>query len=120
MDRKILIVDDSQSVRMIMRTALSGDGYEVIEAENGIDALDKLDSDVNLIVTDLFMPKMDGISLIRFVRELPDHRFTPIIMLTTESQASRKQEGKAAGATAWIVKPFEVVGFLETVRKILR
>ncbi len=102
----ILTVDDSASVRQMVKFTLSDAGYTVIEAVDGRDALAKLANPVNLVITDLNMPNLDGIGLIRSVRANPACKGIPIIMLTTESQESRKQEGKAAGATGWIVKPF--------------
>src|ERR1700690_484692 len=106
MAKVILTVDDSASVRQMVKFTLSGAGYTVIEAVDGNDALAKLTKPVNLVITDLNMPNLDGIGLIRKVRANLACKGIPIIMLTTESQESRKQEGKAAGATGWIVKPF--------------
>src|SRR5512142_1893059 len=107
MPKRILVVDDSASVRQVEQLVLSGAGYEVVEAVDGQDGLDKLAlGPVHLVLTDLNMPRLDGVGLIRAVRANPAHRLTPVIMITTESQDARKQEGKAAGATGWIVKPF--------------
>src|SRR5271165_5704855 len=106
MPKTILTVDDSASVRQMVRFTLSDAGYTVIEAVDGRDALAKLNGPVNLVITDLNMPNLDGIGLIKSLRANPAYKGIPIIMLTTESQGSRKQEGKAAGATGWIVKPF--------------
>jgi two-component system chemotaxis response regulator CheY len=95
-------------------------GYDVVEAVDGQDALSKLDSSpVNMLITDLNMPNMDGIELIRQLRTRSQYKFMPIIMLTTESQASKKQEGKSAGATGWIVKPFKPEQLLGVVKKVL-
>src|SRR5581483_6333383 len=105
MAKLILTVDDSASVRQMVKFTLSDAGYNVIEAVDGKDALTKLTSSVNLVITDLNMPNLDGIGLIRSVRGNPAYKGLPIVMLTTESQESRKQDGKAAGATGWIVKP---------------
>ena len=106
MAKVILTVDDSASVRQMVKFTLADAGYTVIEAVDGRDALSKLSNPVNLVITDLNMPNLDGIGLIRQVRANPACKGIPIIMLTTESQETRKLEGKAAGATGWIVKPF--------------
>jgi two-component system chemotaxis response regulator CheY len=99
---------------------LKNAGYQVVEAVDGKDALSKLNGEVKMIITDLNMPNMDGITLIKNVRSQPDHKFIPIVMLTTESQAEKKQEGKSAGATGWIVKPFKPDQLLAVVKKVLR
>src|ERR1039458_7189641 len=105
--RKILTVDDSASVRQMVSFTLRKVGYDVVEAVDGKDGLGKVRSDrFDLIVTDLNMPNMDGIQLITAARKLPGYSFTPILMLTTESQAEKKVEARKAGATGWIVKPF--------------
>lgn len=121
MSKAIMTVDDSASVRQMVSFTLRGAGYEVIEAVDGKDALSKLGNGVRvrLIFADLNMPNMDGIELIRAVRAKPAYKFVPIIMLTTESQASKKQEGKSAGATGWIVKPFKPQQLLAVVKKVL-
>jgi two-component system chemotaxis response regulator CheY len=120
MSKTVMTVDDSASVRQMVSFALSGAGYQVIEAENGKDAVDKLASGrVDLILTDLNMPVMDGIELVRTVRADPVHKFVPIVLLTTESQEARKQEGRKAGATGWIVKPFKPEQLLAVVKKII-
>lgn len=116
-----MTADDSASVRQMVSFTLKDAGYEVVEATDGQDALDKIsNSSVNMLITDLNMPRMDGIELIRAVRAIPKFKFIPIIMLTTESQAEKKQEGKAAGATGWIVKPFKPDQLLGVVKKVLR
>ncbi len=120
MSKTIMTVDDSASVRQMVAFTLKNEGYDVIEASDGKDALGKLTGPVHMIVTDLNMPNMDGIELIRNVRANPAYKFIPIIMLTTESQASKKQEGKSAGATGWIVKPFKPEQLLAVVKKVLR
>ena len=120
MSKTIMTVDDSASVRQMVAFTLKNEGFEVIEASDGKDALSKLTVPVHMIVTDLNMPNMDGIELIRNVRANPAYKFIPIIMLTTESQASKKQEGKSAGATGWIVKPFKPEQLLAVVKKVLR
>ena len=120
MAKTILTVDDSATIRQMLTLTLSDAGYGVVEAVDGEDALAKLaEHQIDMVITDLNMPKLDGIGLIREVRKLPDSRFVPIIMLTTESQESKKQEGKAAGASGWIVKPFKPQQLLAVVRMIL-
>ncbi len=120
MGKIIMTVDDSTSVRQMVGFALGTAGYEVLEACDGNDALSKLDGrEVNLIITDLNMPNMDGIDLIRTVRATPAYKFVPIMMLTTESQSDKKQAGKAAGATGWIVKPFKPEQLVAVVKKLL-
>ena len=120
MAKTILIVDDSVVVRQIVSLTLRSAGFSTIDAVNGADALKKLNGgEVELIVTDLNMPEMDGIALIREVRSRDDVRHLPIVMLTTVSQEERKQEGKTAGATGWIYKPFSSRQLLETVRKFI-
>jgi two-component system chemotaxis response regulator CheY len=116
----ILAVDDSASMRQMVTFTLKGAGHEVIEAEDGVVALKAAKGKkVDIVVTDVNMPNMDGISLIKELRALPDYKFTPILMLTTESGDNKKQEGKAAGATGWIVKPFNPEQLLATIKKVL-
>jgi two-component system, chemotaxis family, chemotaxis protein CheY len=120
MSKTIMIVDDSASLRQVVSIALKGAGYNTIEACDGVDALKKLNGvAVNLIISDVNMPNMDGISMVREVKKLPAHKFTPIIMLTTESQADKKSEGQAAGARAWVVKPFQPQQMLAAVAKLI-
>ena len=117
----ILAVDDSASMRQMVAFTLKGAGYTVIDAVDGVDALSKAKgSKVDLVITDVNMPNMDGISLIRELRALPNYKFTPMLMLTTESGADKKSEGKSAGATGWIVKPFNPDQLLATIKKVLR
>lgn len=118
--KTIMTVDDSASVRQMVSLTLKDAGYQVIEACDGQDAMSKLNGPIDLIITDLNMPNMDGIALIRAVRAAAPYKFTPIVMLTTESQASKKDEGKAAGATGWIVKPFKPEQLLAVAKKLLR
>ena len=120
MSKVIMTVDDSASVRQMVCLTLKDAGYAVIEACDGKDALAKLTGPVDMIVTDLNMPNMDGIELIRSVRALPHCKSVPNVMLTTESQASKKEEGKSAGATGWIVKPFKPEQLLAVAKKLLR
>ena len=121
MSNVIMTADDSASIRQMVSFTLKDAGYEIIEAVDGKDALSKLDGrTVHMLITDLNMPNMDGIELIRHVRARSEFKFIPIIMLTTESQAGKKQEGKAAGATGWIVKPFKPGQLIAVVKKVLR
>ena len=116
----ILAVDDSASMRQMVAFALKGAGYDVLEAGDGTEALGVAKGrKVDLVVTDVNMPKMDGITLIKELRSLPNYKFTPMLMLTTESNPAKKQEGKAAGATGWIVKPFDPDQLIATVKKVL-
>jgi two-component system chemotaxis response regulator CheY len=120
MSKLIMVVDDSASLRQVVGIALRGAGYEVLEASDGKDALAKLTGQkVNLIISDVNMPNMDGITLVKEVKQLPQYKFTPIMMLTTESQDSKKQEGRAAGAKAWVVKPFQPPVLLDAVSKLI-
>ena len=123
MKKCILIVDDSESIREVISTALIENGYEVIQGVDGKDGLDKLhsrSSDIKLILSDLNMPNMDGIQLVKEVRRDEKFKYLPIIMLTTESQATKKMEAKEAGATGWIIKPFEKDKLMNTIKKVLR
>lgn len=121
MGNTLLIIDDSVSMRQLVSFALKDAGYDVITAENGKDALNKLNgTKVDMVITDLNMPEMDGITFIKNFRTLPGYRFTPIVMLTTESQESKKQEGKSAGASGWIVKPFTPQQLAEVVKKFVK
>lgn len=116
----IMAVDDSASMLQMVAFTLKGAGYEVVQASDGQEALDLAKTrSVNLVITDVNMPRMDGITLIKELRALPTYRFTPLLMLTTESSPEKKQEGKAAGATGWIVKPFNPDQLLATVKKVL-
>ncbi|WP_116141886.1 response regulator [Trinickia diaoshuihuensis] len=120
MAKTIMIVDDSASLRQVVSIALRGAGYEVIEGSDGADALKKLTGQkIHLIVSDVNMPNMDGISFVKAVKQLPAYRFTPIVMLTTESQDDKKREGQAAGAKAWMVKPFNPPQLLSVVQKLV-
>ncbi|MBF0342812.1 MAG: response regulator [Nitrospirae bacterium] len=120
MSKTIMTVDDSASIRQMVSFTLKGAGYTVVEAVDGKDALAKLKTNtVHMVITDLNMPNLDGIGLIRAVRAIPSFKFIPIVMLTTESQDTKKQEGKTAGATGWIVKPFKPEQLLTVVKKVL-
>jgi len=116
----ILLVDDSASLRKMVSTTLKDAGREVIEAADGQEALDKAqDQPFDLVISDVNMPVMDGITLVKELRNLPDYKFIPILMLTTESSKAIKQQGKAAGVTGWIVKPFNPQKMLTIVSKAL-
>lgn len=118
--KMIMIVDDSASVRQVVAMSLKGAGYDVIEACDGKDAVSKLTGQkIHLIVSDVNMPNMDGISFVKAVKQMANYKFTPIIMLTTESQESKKLEGQAAGAKAWVVKPFKPEQLLMAVNKLV-
>jgi two-component system chemotaxis response regulator CheY len=120
MSKTLLVVDDSLSMRQTLAIALRGAGYDVIEAVDGKDALGKLDGrKFNLIISDVNMPNMDGISFVKAAKALPNYRFTPIIMLTTESDATKVQAGKDAGVKAWMVKPFQPPALLDAVAKLV-
>ena len=120
MTKTVLAVDDSASMRQMVKLTLSGAGYQVLEAADGADGLDKARvHSVDMVVTDLNMPGMNGLAMIRELRKLPAYRGIPIIFLTTESDASVKQEAKAAGATGWITKPFQQEQLVAVVQKVL-
>jgi two-component system chemotaxis response regulator CheY len=120
MGKWIMMVGDSASVRQMVSRTLEHDGYEVMEASDGKDAISKLGHmGVNMVITDLNMPNMDGMELIGWLRSQASYKLIPIIMLTTESQESRKQEGRSAGATGWIVKPFTREQLLGMVKEML-
>src|ERR1700722_11858770 len=115
----ILTVDDSISMRQVVAFALLAAGDEVTEASDGVDAVAKLSGSVDMVITDLNMPRMDGIELIRHIRTQSIHKHIPILMLTTESQPAKKEAAKAAGATGWIVKPFRPEQLLAAVSRVL-
>nr|MBI3613309.1 response regulator [Nitrospirota bacterium] len=121
MGKTILIVDDSATMRQMVSFTLAGAGFEVVEAGDGQEAVGKLNAGAkpNLVITDLNMPKMDGISFIKAVRGMPSFKFTPVLMLTTESDETKKKEGQAAGATGWIVKPFKPEQMLQVIAKVM-
>ncbi len=119
MGKRVMAVDDSATVRKVLQATLVAAGYEVVEAVDGADALNKLSgAPVDMLVTDLNMPNVDGINLIQEVRQKPGNRFMPIIMLTSESQPEKKSAGKAAGASGWITKPFNPEQLLAVVRMV--
>ena len=121
MGKTALIVDDSRTMRQMVAFTLTNAGFTVIEAEDGKDAVNKVSAGTKLdiIVTDLNMPEMDGITLINELRRLTAYKFTPILMLTTESSDAMKSQGRAAGATGWLVKPFDPQKLIEVVRKVI-
>jgi two-component system, chemotaxis family, chemotaxis protein CheY len=120
MAKTILSVDDSNSIRQMVAFTLKGAGYEVIEAVDGQEGLDKAKAKtVDLVLTDQNMPRMDGITMIKGLRAMPAYKNVPILMLTTESGDAMKIQGKAAGATGWIVKPFDPAKLLEVVKKVI-
>lgn len=119
MTKTIMVVDDSSSMRQMVNFTLASAGYQVVEASDGVDALAKSSGQkFDLFITDLNMPNMNGIELTRQLRAAASYRFTPIVLLTTESQQEKKIEGKTAGATGWIVKPFQVEQLLAVVKKV--
>jgi len=120
MSKNILVVDDSIAIRQSLGFILKQIGYEVSLAQDGVEATRILETAaMDLVISDINMPNMDGIALTRHIRQSAHHKFTPVLVLTTESQMDKMQEGKAAGATGWIVKPFEADKFLEAIRKLL-
>lgn len=120
MSKTILIVDDSPSLRQVVNIALTGAGYDVIEACDGKDAINKLDGKkINLIISDVNMPVMDGISMVKEIKKMDNYKFTPVIMLTTESEDNKKNQGKEAGVKAWVVKPFKPDQMLNAVSKLV-
>ncbi|MCK6375829.1 MAG: response regulator [Zoogloea sp.] len=120
MAKTVLTVDDSASIRQMVSFTLKSAGYEVVEAVDGMDGLDKAKSrGCNLVLTDQNMPRMDGLSLIKSLRSMPQYRTVPILMLTTESSDAMKSQGRAAGATGWLVKPFDPQKLIEVVKKVI-
>lgn len=120
MAKTVMIVDDSASLRQVVGIALRGAGYEVIEGCDGKDALTKLTGQkVHLVISDVNMPNMDGITFVKNLKQMPTYKFTPVIMLTTEAQEGKKLEGQAAGAKAWVVKPFQPTQMLAAVAKLV-
>jgi two-component system chemotaxis response regulator CheY len=118
--KTIMTVDDSASMRQMVSFTLKKAGYEVVEAVDGVDALEKLGNGaISMLIADINMPNMEGIELVRRVREKPKYKFIPIILLTTESRDDRKKEGRSAGATGWIVKPFKPEQLLAVISKVL-
>lgn len=120
MAKTIMIIDDSASLRQVVAIALKGAGYDVIEAGDGRDALNKLTGQkINLIICDVNMPNMDGITFVKEMKTLANYKFTPVIMLTTEGSEEKKRAGQEAGARAWVVKPFRPEQMLDAVSKLI-
>lgn len=121
MGKLVLIVDDSASIRQVVSMTLKGAGFEIIEATDGKDALSKLTGQrVHLMISDVNMPNMDGITFVKEVKARAEYKFTPVIMLTTESAEDKKLQGQAAGAKAWMVKPFQPQQMLAAVQKLVQ
>lgn len=120
MSKRALVVDDSLTIRRLVGQLLKNNGFEVVEAQNGKEAADKAKADptFSLVITDLNMPVMDGIEFIRELRSVPDYKFVPVIFLTTESDTVKREDARAIGATAWIVKPFAPEKVLAVVQRI--
>ncbi len=119
MSKVAMVVDDSISIRKLVGRTLKAVGFDILEAANGKEAIDQLGGiSVQLVITDLNMPVMDGLELIRAMRELPGHKFTPVVFLTTENETSMRDQARAAGATAWLVKPFHPDKVMAVVDKI--
>jgi two-component system chemotaxis response regulator CheY len=120
MAKTILVVDDSSSLRMAVRIALTGAGYEVVEAEDGKAALGKLDGrKLHLVISDVNMPHLDGYGFVKAMKQIPAYKYTPVVMLTTEESNEKKEQGREAGAKAWIVKPFQPPKLLDVVSKLV-
>jgi two-component system, chemotaxis family, chemotaxis protein CheY len=120
MARLILTVDDSESIRLMMKLTLTAEGYEVVQAADGVEALEVARERVaDLVLTDINMPRMDGLALIKELRAMPEYKTVPMLILTTESGQERKQMGKANGATGWLVKPFNDRQLLATINRVL-
>lgn len=120
MAKTVLAIDDSASIRQMVAFTLKSSGYDVIEAVDGQDGLEKAKSrTVNLVLTDQNMPRMDGLTLIKSLRAMPQYKSVPILMLTTESSEAMKSQGRTAGATGWLVKPFDPMKLIEVVKKVI-
>lgn len=116
----VMAVDDSATMRQLVSFILKGAGYDVVEAADGMEALGLAKKNAfHLLITDVNMPRLDGIALVKELRNMPEYRCTPMLMLTTDSASGRKMQGKAVGATGWIVKPFDPDQLLATVKKVL-
>ena len=119
MTKTVLTVDDSRTMRDMLQLALIGAGYRVIQAVDGVDGLETLEAEgADVVITDINMPRMDGFGFIEGMRADPNHRTTPVLVLTTESDAEKKSRARAAGATGWIVKPFDPVKLVDAVRRV--
>ncbi|MFN7087309.1 MAG: response regulator [Burkholderiales bacterium] len=121
MAKTILAVDDSASIRSMVSFTLKSAGYEVVEAVDGVDGLEKAQNhEINLVLTDVNMPRMDGMAFVKSLRGMPRYKTAPILMLTTESSDAAKAQGRAAGATGWLVKPFDPGRLLDVVARVMR
>jgi len=122
MSKIIMIIDDSASMRQMVSFTLKDAGYDVIEATDGVDALEKISGAtlIDLFLTDLNMPNMDGIELIKKIRDIPCYKYTPILFLTTVSQIDKKKEAKQSGATGWIVKPFKSKELVDVIKRVIK
>ncbi|WP_037573215.1 response regulator [Spirochaeta cellobiosiphila] len=116
---KIMCVDDSPSIRILVKKALDGQGYGLVEAENGLDAMDKLSTDISLFIVDINMPKMNGFEFVENLKQKPDYGQKPVVFLTTESSDDKKAKGKSLGVRGWIVKPFEPESLQKVVKMLL-
>jgi len=120
MAKTVLAIDDSPSIRQMVAFTLKNSGYDVVEAVDGMDGLDKAKAKaINLVLTDQNMPRMDGLTLIKTLRGMPSYKTVPILMLTTEASDTMKQQGRAVGATGWLVKPFDPQKLVEVVKKVI-
>ncbi|MFH0975501.1 MAG: response regulator [Spirochaetota bacterium] len=119
MKGNILVVDDSNAIRKAIRFILEKEGFTVTEASNGVDCLEKINPEINLVISDINMPEMDGIELLKRIRESGQYKFIPLIILTTVAQEEMKQKGKEMGATAWLIKPFKPEELLNIIKKVV-
>lgn len=119
MSQRILIVDDSTTIRKMVSLVLEEAGYEVQSAEDGLDAIQKLEGQIDLVITDLHMPNLNGFGVIKAVREHPNYKFVPVIVLTTESELTKKQEAKEIGATGWLIKPFDPQRLIAVTKRVI-
>jgi len=120
MSKTVMLIDDSYTLRQMVSIALSHEGYEIVQAENGLDALDKLEGKkIDIFVCDVNMPKMDGISFVKALKDKKEYKYTPIMMLTTETEQSVKEDAKALGIRIWMTKPFQPTAIVLAVRKLL-
>jgi two-component system, chemotaxis family, chemotaxis protein CheY len=118
MAKKVMCVDDSSTIRMLVKKALDPEGYEIVEAENGQDGLDKLGADVSLFIVDVNMPVMDGFTFVKSIKDMDEHKAKPVVFLTTESSAQKKELGKELGVNGWIVKPFDPPSLVKVVKML--
>jgi len=119
MNKKIMVIDDSSAIRNVVSMVLKSQEYEIIEAIDGIDALKKLQSDIDLFLCDVNMPNMNGMEFLKEIKNNKDYKFTPFVMLTTESGQDVKVKAKELGAKAWLVKPFQPADLLDVIKKLI-